>query len=37
MTTVMTDEQINSAHIILYVSFEKGHIAACLVQIYNNT
>ena len=36
MITVMANEQIYSAHIVIQVSFEKGHFAACLVQVYNN-
>ena len=32
MIAVMANEQINSAHIIIQISFEKGHFAACPIQ-----
>ena len=34
MITVMANEQINSAHIIIQISLEKGHFAACPIQVY---
>ena len=37
MITVMADEQVNSAHIITQITFEKGHFTACPVQVYNHT
>ena len=36
MITIMANEQIYSAHIVIQVSIDKGHFAACLVQVNNN-
>ena len=37
MVTVMADKQVNCAYIIIQVTFEKGHFAACPIQVYDNT
>ena len=37
MITVMANEQVDSAHIIIQISFEKGNFAACPIQVYDDT